>query len=491
MRALRRDAEAAEKSHVRVSQASVVSGDLIAAHRPAGLRERCSGRGQASVAAVEHRRAGSPVRSCAAPETGRPPLMISEATGGSSVALGRSVEHALLLALARTRVDGAQDREIRSLLQRAVDWDHFLQLAHAHQVAALVGYNLCARYAQECPAAVIAQLRLLLQQNTTHNLFLAHELNNLLAQFAAHSVRAIPYKGPMLAAQVHGHPGLRSFADLDVMVHKWDYHFRVPQFLYARGWSLKADHGYERMFRDGGRRVRLDVHQELTSRRAMPVALDFDAVWRRCVEVPLLGQPVRTFAPADLLLVLCVQLAKDMAEDAKAPQLMKICDIAETVRTFPATAWKPLLRDAARVGVLRMVYLGLCIARRLLGAPLPPEVARAIAGTPRLASLVRHVEECVLNENGGQVSRPELLTSARWHHELRERARERHRLLRPLLYLALVPNRYDYEFVRLPRALHALYGLVRPVRLACKYGGRMMVRLPGHGRGARGSEGRS
>ena len=392
------------------------------------------------------------------------------------VRYARGVEYELLLACARTHIDTALAQEIRALLQREIDWRFFGQLASDHQVAPLVGHTLCTHFSAACPAHIVEQFRTLLQRNTSHNLFLAHALTSALALFSAHRVRAIAYKGPILAASTYGNLGLRSFADLDLLVHPWDYHFRVAELLLARGWSQVADYGFERTFKDASRRVRLDVHQSLTPKRSMPFALDFDRAWRRGVDVPLSGATVKTFAPSDLLLVLCVQIAKDMGDDGKAAPLIKICDVAEWVRAHPQVDWNKLLRYAARLGALRMVLLGLAVAQRLLGAKLPPEIAQRMCDEAALATLVDHVEECVLGTGPQGHSRPELLQRARWHGEVRERVRERDRWQRALFYFAFAPNRYDYEFVRLPRVLRGLYCVVRPLRLAYKYGSGLVAR---------------
>jgi hypothetical protein len=376
---------------------------------------------------------------------------------------GRRPEHALLLSCARTHIDHETDRKIRRLLAYEIDWEYLLRISKVHQVAPLLGVTLCGSYADACPDAVVGRLRSLLRANASHNLWLADELLRVLDLFGANNIRAIPYKGPLLASLVYGDLGLRLFSDLDILVHEWEYHIRVPEVLLANGWSETAEHGYERSFKDPSGRIKLDVHQGLTPQSDMPFPIAFDTLWKHCISVPLLGRDVRTLADPDLLLVLCVQLAKDMMKLTSSPPLIKICDIAELVSNRPGLDWNQVLRQADKTGSLWILYLGLRTAQHLFGVRLPPGLDERSRSVPHMASLVSHVEESVLDSAGRGYSRPELRDSHRWHSEVRERLLDRQRTLR-----LPRPTPSDYAFIRLPRAWSGLYYFVRPVRLICR-----------------------
>jgi hypothetical protein len=202
----------------------------------------------------------------------------------------------------------------------------------------------------------------------------------------------------------------------------------------------------------------------------MPFSLDFQDALDRCRTVDLTGHRVRTLAVPDLLIVLCVQLAKDTAEPLGGPRLIKVCDIAELVRSHPGLDWNSVVRESRRLGVLHLVCLGLAVAARLLGSAIPPAVQESCRGIRSLDSLILHVEERVLGDGTRPYSHPEFLDCASWNAAIRERFRDREKGMITLTYFALSPNGDDYAFVRLPRKLAPLYRLVRPVRLAWKYG---------------------
>jgi hypothetical protein len=262
---------------------------------------------------------------------------------------------------------------------------------------------------------------------------------------------------------------MRQFGDLDVWVHPWDYRFRVPGMLAANGWLPAADYSWERSFRHPRRDIVLDVHQALTHRPFTPFSLCFDDALRRGTDVDVGGRRTRTLAVPDLLVVLCVQLAKDAGEERDGPPLIKVCDITELMRRHPELDWQATVRIARDEGVLHVLCLGVAVAARLLGTCVPDEVAILARKVPDLDALVRHVEERIFDDGQRQYTRPELLDRFTWNAALRERFRDRNRAMVALMQDVFVPNEPEYALLRLPRSLFPLYRIVRPARLAWKY----------------------
>lgn len=390
-------------------------------------------------------------------------------------------ERQLLLCCARTRFDTATRQRIEALLGGGLDWDRFLRMAQAHQVMPLVGSALSVDYAANCPPAVIERLRAAVRTGALRGLLAARRLAEVVDLFGAADVPVIPFKGPTLAILAYGHLGLRQFGDLDVWVHPWDYHLTVPGLLARYGWSEVSDFGFERSYRNATGDTVLDVHRSLTYSRSMPFSLRFEDTLTRCREVSVSGRSVRTLAPMDLLLALCVQLAKDTAEERRGPPLAKVCDIAELLRAEPTLDWNEFAREARALGVLKVVCLGLSVAAQLLEAPMPPRIQRECARFADLDSLVRHVEERIFRDEVQTYSRPALLDASAWNAAIRERFRDRNGAAIALTQFVLAPNEYDYAFVRLPKRMTPLYRIVRPIRIGIKRARALVGRRTGEG----------
>src|SRR6266545_745263 len=128
-------------------------------------------------------------------------------------------ETELLLCCARSSIDNARAERIRALIRGGMDWAYLLRQADLHAVMPL----LCWHFTHNCPDAIprpiLEQLRDYFHSNARSNLLLTEELLRLLDLLATHGVRAIPFKGPALAASLYGNIALRRFCDLDLLVH--------------------------------------------------------------------------------------------------------------------------------------------------------------------------------------------------------------------------------------------------------------------------------
>ena len=122
-----------------------------------------------------------------------------------------SPELELLLCCAHTSVDSAGAQRIRDLVGTQIDWPYLMRTSFAHGVMPLLHKNLSAICPNAMPESLAAQLHDWFQVHVQRNFLLTAELLKLLRLFAAHGIRALPYKGPVLAASVYGDVSLRAF----------------------------------------------------------------------------------------------------------------------------------------------------------------------------------------------------------------------------------------------------------------------------------------
>jgi hypothetical protein len=315
----------------------------------------------------------------------------------------------------------------------------------------------------------LEQLRREFQANAQRNLFLTGELLRLLDLFEASGIPAIPYKGPALAAVLYHDLALRQFADLELLVHKPDLP-RVEQLLLAQGYLpecrlspgqqvayMRTECEYNFVRRDT--RVRLEIHWNIVP-RYFTVPLEPQSFWARLEAVDLGPKQTVAFAPDMLLLILGVHHGAKHGWG----RLGWICDLAQLIRVRPDLDWQAVWEQADRLGVRRVVLVGLLLARDLLGAALPEPVLGKIRADRPAARLAREVCEQLFvlpHRRPGKLAQ-RLLTL-----KLRERLRDR---VGYCLRLALTPTEGDRELLALPPALASLYYLVRPIRLIGRYG---------------------
>jgi hypothetical protein len=264
-------------------------------------------------------------------------------------------------------MDEARATRLKTLLGQKIDWTYLLQVANRQGVLPLLYWNLSDRASDGVPEAILAQLRGFFQNNTLHNLLLTRELLALLQLFQDRGIPAIPYKGPVLAAFVYSNLSLRQFCDLDILVRERDF-LKSQELLIGEGYRSRSELEWEHSFVRESSGTCVDLHQRMTQ-RYFPFRFDFEGFWQRLESISLAGTRVANFSPEDLLLVLSVGLGKDCW--CKQERLAKICDIAELVRGHQELDWERVVDWANQSGSRRMLFLGLYLARDLLGANLP------------------------------------------------------------------------------------------------------------------------
>ena len=129
----------------------------------------------------------------------------------------------------------------------------------------------------------------------------------------------------------------------------------------------------------------VEPHWSITARR-FPFNIDYPALWTRARKVEFNNSKLLTFAPEDMLLVLCVCGSK-----GKWHRAQMVADVAEAVRRWPDLDWNTCFDRAQSSGSTRMLRLGLHLAHTLLAAPLPHHVIEHIGedrGVPAIAAKV-------------------------------------------------------------------------------------------------------
>lgn len=357
--------------------------------------------------------------------------------------------------------------EIRSLAAGPLNWSSLLADASCHSVTPLLAKQLSLIAGDALSPSQLGELKDLARAAAVRNLTFTAELIAILDLFRSEGLQAIPYKGPVLAAQAYGDFTLREFEDLDLILRQKDmpkanrlvanlgYRAKYPWTL-----SLAADASLipgEYCYRNESRRVLIDLHTERTLRH-FPLPPDIDALARRLVRVSLSGHAIETFGPEDGLSLLCIHGSKDFWE-----RISWIADVAEFVQGHARLDWDQVIRHAESLHALRMIHLGLVLAMGFFDLPLPSEILRRVEADEVAGVLATEIEQRILHYDTNSLS-----ATARF--------RFRRRMLegffdgwRYSARLAVSPADEDWEMIRLPRALTPLYVALRPLRLLLKY----------------------
>lgn len=376
-------------------------------------------------------------------------------------------EVALLLCCARTHLNAETAARAKAIVQQTLRWDDLLKTALRHKVMPLLYQQLKTHFTEAVPAEFMERLRDYFYLNAARNYLLTEELCEVLELFERNSIRAVPYKGAALAKSVYGDAAFRQFSDLDIFIHKEDV-AKASDLLHLR--DYRKEHKLtnareavfikiecEHLFIRDREQVYLDLHWGFAP-TYFPFKLDSETIWRRLATIPLGKRRALSFAPEDLLLILCINAGKESWK-----HLGGLCDIAELIRAAPKLDWETIMRQAKEAGARRMLLVSLLLADELLGAEIPEQIIQtAIAeerAVRRLALKIKRELFCNEREVKG-VSR--ILKPAKALDGLPDKIKFH-------LRLALTPTPEDWTFISLPERFRFLYYLTRPVRLVKKY----------------------
>jgi len=372
-----------------------------------------------------------------------------------------SAEWLALLECAKPHADVSR---LNHLFRKPLDCPRLLTLADEQGVLPLLARQLGLLDQGLAPVEVRQKLRDAARAQTLFTLGLTAELFRVLDRFAALGIAALLTKGPVLSARCYGDPGLRQYTDLDLVLRDEDV-YRATEAMMALGYQpkvpLKAIQAKkapgEYVFVQNGTKLLVEFHTERTF-RYHPKPLCVDALFERQARVRFDGHDVPALSNEDELILICIHGAKHFWE-----RLMWIADVA-ALASRQTINWNRALAAAREVQAQRMLQVGLLLARNMLGARLPAELLdqfRADTAGSRMAARIARRLPVVESEPFGLLGRAAF------------RVRMRGRFLPGVAYLlrlSLSPTEEDWVAGAEEKRPRMLDAIVRPFRLARKYG---------------------
>jgi hypothetical protein len=361
---------------------------------------------------------------------------------------------------------GSADDRLARLLQNGLDWETVANLATRNGVLPLMYSRLKELVGRRGLPPLPEHLKTLFHVNAVRSQHMTAELLRLLKLLDEQGVNAIPFKGPSLAALIHGDTTMRQFVDLDLFVRRSNLALMVDVLL-AAGYQTRFDcrdtvrtslfNAHENEFISTKSRITLDVHWGITP-DSLPFGPSIERLWGRARQTHVNGKPVRTLAPVDQVHVLCLQGCRDGWD-----KLSSVCGIAGLIKLIADDSeWTLLIEEAKECRTFRMVLLGLCIANHWLNAPLPPAIDKLVNADGTITSLAQRIGLGFFTCGNMRRMAQEWIAQLVVPVAVIETRRDRWRFY---FVRFLQPTLRDGEFVQLPRSLFALYYVLRPVRL--------------------------
>lgn len=349
--------------------------------------------------------------------------------------------------------EGSWDRGVGRTLS-AEDWGRAVELADRHRVLPMLVAFTRESESAAPPERIADELRTHMHTVTRHNLAVADALERSCQVLDRADVRALAYKGPVIATRLHGGLNRRQYLDLDVLVDEPVFG-RAATALEAAGFEAKKRlHGLHEVVYADDRGTIVDLHASATP-RYFPGSIAFDSLWGRRDTVDIGTTRVPTLGLEDLLVVLSVHGTKHCWR-----RLAWIVDIARLLAAEPLD-WTRVAAQAQRVHGRRMVRLARAMAVDLLGIDEPDAPGIDPKAHDPIGNLVTRSREGLFTPD----ERP-FIDRFRYHVDAMD---GRLNGLQYALRLATIPSEADRNLVALPEPLAPLYSAIRPPRLLGTY----------------------
>jgi hypothetical protein len=377
----------------------------------------------------------------------------------------------LMTTLARGRLTEADMARARELAGQGVEQDDFIYLCLRHKVLPLVFHNLAQVCSGIFPEDFLGQVEKgYIFENSLHNLALAEELFLVRGLLGGSGIEAVPFKGVVLAQTLFGDISLRRCLDLDLLIRKEDAAKAVTLLLEDGFRGAEGELPEGRALRSllekltnvslvrSGKGLALDLQWDIANRFARcPVRLE--DMRGRLEEVVLDGGKVLSLPAEELLCYLCIHGVKH-----RWLFLDLVCCVAELVRVRPDINYPYAVSYARQIGCETVLYLGLCLARDILGAVLPDEMDRAIEASKKIKELAAKAQAGLFTGYRDSMRLPEKFDP--FLLQARDNLADQ---VRYCLKILFIPSAEDLRQFPLPEPLSFLRYPLRPVRLLGNY----------------------
>jgi hypothetical protein len=264
-------------------------------------------------------------------------------------------------------------------------WTEIVSQAFEHRIAGLAYRCLTAPgAATPLPPDIARKLREAHSLIAVRNALIFHHATEVVAALAAIGIPTLFLKGLHLARTVYAELGLRSMADIDLMVPR-------PQLEQAERVLLDLGYGTRPRFDVATQAARLhhlarldkpdgitvELHHAIEIPTS-PFTIDREALWQNVQPIALNGATAYGLADEHLLIHLSLHLAYH--HGFRRSPLKALIDVTTLLeRRGDAFPWAEVVASSHAWGTDRFVYATLRLASQILGASVPRDVLARMA----------------------------------------------------------------------------------------------------------------
>jgi len=256
---------------------------------------------------------------------------------------------------------------------------------------------------------------------------------------------------------------------LDILIHERDFE-RMYDILIKNGYvpeysvnsrTRKKLATIRKDLRFSGHGLILEVHWKITERR-LSIPLSMGEFWKRSDRIQLNDRLLGTLLPEDSVILLCIHGTKHFWNEIKW-----LADLIHIIENHPNLKWQQIFSQAEKVGMRKILILGLFLAQEYGGNNFFREGKNLFVSDSHL----HHHTNSIKNNFFCQTDRVIFFTPPIFYLQRRERIIDSVKF--GFFFFTdnvLMPNERDFKIISLPESLFPLYLFIRQFRIIFEYG---------------------
>ena len=368
-------------------------------------------------------------------------------------------EMALLVACARSQLTEEHKSIIHRLLDKELDWDNVINNAIYHKVIPLLHRSLSTSFRDKVPVGAMSRITTHLKESSLLTFVITASLLNVIRLLQENEIPVLPVKGAILAEKLYGSPTMRSYTDVDILVHQANLEkalkllqennytllpVGIPQATFLK--FLKYNHHGRLRDRNS---ILIELHWELSGFYAPePITLEklepflTNTVFNNC--------PTLTLNNEMLFIFLCLHGNKHCWE-----KLDYIFSMAELVNVAPDLDWNLIMKLGEKHQMTKRIFISLFLMKQLFATTIPEQLTD---GTPALNRLADRVIKRITNPNRVEALKHPALN---WIYFQANAIDGRLNMLRYIFRSIVVPE-HDEWLLKMPKSFFLFYFIYKP-----------------------------
>jgi hypothetical protein len=304
-----------------------------------------------------------------------------------------SNETKILILCSRIDIYEEIKEELKSILEKNIDWHKVLQFAIFHRVVGLLYKNLSQLHFNN--KQIINTYQQYYQHSLERNTKIYEKLSIVLNELKQKNIKIILRKGVVLAKLLYKDIGLRPMGDIDILVHPEDW-LEIDNILKENGFVSRYDIlkiqklSNNRLFfhilypyKTKDHIDNMDYSNLIAIEPRLRIdEFDFyktniDKIWQNAIDFSCDGIKALMLSYEDMIMELCFNLSKHNFN-----KLRRSCDINEFILRYKNVInWDVFIKKSYERRLHPLNYLGLKRVKKIFNTPIPENILKQLKPT--------------------------------------------------------------------------------------------------------------